>query len=74
MDSMQDYNTNDDDDDKKAKTKSGKAIKDWDCPTCEANNPTDEPIKSGEELRCNYCGNEFLVSFSDTGKMKFKEL
>jgi DNA-directed RNA polymerase subunit RPC12/RpoP len=72
---MQDYgNFHDDDDDKKAKNKSGKAIKDWDCPTCEANNPTDEPIKTSDELRCNYCGNEFLVSFNDSGKPKFKEL
>lgn len=72
---MQDYGSfNDDDDDKKGKGKSGKAIKDWDCPTCEANNPTDEPISNGSELRCNYCGNEYMVSFSDTGKMKFKEI
>jgi|GEM_PF-1899659 len=72
---MQDYGSfSDDDDSKSSKSKSGKAIKDWDCPTCEANNPTDEPIRNGDELRCNYCGNEFLLSFSDTGKMKFKEL
>lgn len=72
---MQDYSHNDDDDDKKSsKSKSGKAPKDWDCPTCEANNPTDEGIANGHELRCNYCGNEFMVSFTDAGKMKFKEI
>ncbi|HYI02447.1 hypothetical protein [Hyalangium sp.] len=70
---MQDHN-NDDDDDKKGKGKSGKGHKEWDCPSCYANNPTDEPIVDGDELRCNYCGNEARVSFTDSGKMRLKEL
>lgn len=69
---MHDYDASDDDD--KGRGKSGKAIKEFDCPTCAANNPTDEPIKHGDELRCNYCGNDFLVSFTDSGRIKFKEL
>ncbi|WP_224245854.1 hypothetical protein [Hyalangium gracile] len=72
---MQSYDFNDDDDGgKKAKTKSGKAIKEFDCPTCEANNPTEEPLSNGFEVRCNYCGNEFAVSFNESGKMRLKEL
>jgi DNA-directed RNA polymerase subunit RPC12/RpoP len=67
-----------DDDDKGKKGKGGhgggKAHKEWDCPSCYANNPTDEPISDAEELRCNYCGNEFRVSFTEAGKMRFKEL
>lgn len=71
---MHDYDAGSDDDDKGKKGKSGKAIKEFDCPTCNANNPTDEPIKDGDEIRCHYCGNDFLVSFTDSGRMKFKEL
>ena len=70
---MQDQNF-DDDDDKERKGKPGKGRKEFDCPTCEANNPTEDPIKDGSEVRCHYCGNEFLVSLSDTGRMKFKEV
>ncbi|ADO71166.1 hypothetical protein [Stigmatella aurantiaca] len=65
-----------DDDNKgsKGKGRSGKPIKEFDCPTCNANNPTDEPITDGVELRCNYCGNDFLVTINDSGRLKFKEL
>ena len=71
---MHDYDAGSDDDDKSSKSKSGKALKEFDCPTCNANNPTDEPIKDGDEIRCHYCGNDFLVSFTDSGRMKLKEL
>jgi DNA-directed RNA polymerase subunit RPC12/RpoP len=65
----------DDDDDKGKKGKSSsKAIKEFDCPGCEANNPTDDPIVDGSEIRCNYCGNEYLVKMSETGRLKFKEV
>jgi DNA-directed RNA polymerase subunit RPC12/RpoP len=74
VDSMQDYGSFNDDDDKGSKSKSGKGHKEWDCPTCYANNPTDEGITDGDEMRCNYCGNEFKVSFTDSGKMRFKEI
>ena len=29
------------------KSKSGKGIKEFDCPACNANNPTEEPISDG---------------------------
>lgn len=64
----------DDDDSKSSKGSKGKGKKEFDCPTCNANNPTDDPISDGDELRCNYCGNDFLVSIAETGRMKFKEL
>jgi transcription elongation factor Elf1 len=70
---MQDF----DDDEgggKKAKNRSGKAIKEFECPSCEANNPTEEPLAQGGEVRCNYCGDEFEVSISDSGKVKLKEV
>ncbi|WP_224367294.1 hypothetical protein [Hyalangium versicolor] len=72
---MHDYDVNDDEgSSKKAKNKSGKLIKEFDCPSCEANNPTEEPLANGMEVKCNYCGNDFLVSYSESGKVKFKEL
>jgi DNA-directed RNA polymerase subunit RPC12/RpoP len=70
--SMEHY---DDDDNKGGKGKrEGKALKEFDCPVCNANNPRDEPIEAGQEIRCNYCGNDFLTSFTDSGKLKLKEL
>lgn len=70
---MQDF----DDDEgggKKAKNRSGKGIKEFDCPGCEANNPTEEPLAQGSEVRCNYCGNEYEVSINDSGRVKLKEV
>jgi transcription elongation factor Elf1 len=64
------------DDDDKPRGPAGKRLKDWDCPSCNANNPTDEfvPEKKGIEMRCNYCGAEYRVTLTDEGRLKFKEL
>jgi len=71
-----DHMHSDDDEDsgKKGKSSGGKALKEFDCPGCEANNPTDEPIVDGSEVRCNYCGNEYQVKVNDSGRLKFKEI
>ena len=53
---------------------SGKAPSDFDCPTCNAHNPTGDPIHDGQELLCNYCGTTFRASLSDTGKLRLKEI
>jgi hypothetical protein len=50
---------------------SGRA--EFDCPTCNANNPTEAIIRDGDELTCNYCGEQWLISLSE-GRMRFKEL
>ncbi|MFP2928827.1 hypothetical protein ACLESO_27245 [Pyxidicoccus sp. 3LG] len=63
-----------DDDEKESKGGGGKALKDFDCPECNANNPLHEALAHGEEVRCNYCGSEFKVSISQEGRVKFKEL
>jgi hypothetical protein len=62
-------------DDDRPRGPAGKKLKDWDCPSCQANNPADEfiPEKKSIELRCNYCGVEYRISFSDEGRIKFKE-
>lgn len=48
-------------------------LRDFDCPSCNANNPCDPPAIDGSELLCNYCGTEYLVRILD-GKVKFKEV
>lgn len=69
---MPSWDDDDDGGDKKALTKH---LKDWDCPQCNANNPSDEDVgKRGVEARCNYCGVEFKITVSDEGKWKFKEI
>ena len=47
---------------------------DFDCPSCNANNPTESALKDRDEVLCNYCGGTFLVRVSDDGRVKFKEL
>ncbi|XXF75844.1 hypothetical protein P2318_22650 [Myxococcaceae bacterium GXIMD 01537] len=53
--------------------KRGKGLTDFDCPSCNANNPADPPISDGGEVMCHYCGSEFRASVSD-GKVKLREV
>ncbi|MFH1811240.1 MAG: hypothetical protein ABIJ09_21050 [Pseudomonadota bacterium] len=52
----------------------GKVFKDFDCPTCNANNPYDEGIHAGDEVRCFYCGQEFRAQVTDAGRLKLREI
>ncbi|GHG74035.1 hypothetical protein [Comamonas sp. JC664] len=63
-----------DDDDKDSGKGGGRPQKDFDCPSCNANNPVDEPLANGDEVRCNYCGSDFKVSANSEGRLKFKEI
>ena len=47
---------------------------DFDCPECNANNPYDDKFGNGDEIRCYYCGGEFLVAVSDSGRLKLRLL
>lgn len=60
---------------KEALAESGgvKGLKDWDCPSCNANNPSDEIASNNDEIRCNYCGTEYRVVINDEGRVKLKE-
>ncbi len=49
-----------------------KKFKEWDCPSCNANNPA-EGVGHGDEVLCNYCGTEFSVKVNDEGKIKLRE-
>ena len=48
-------------------------FKDFDCPECNANNPWDDGFGNGDEIRCFYCGLEFKVEVTDSGRLRFKE-
>ena len=47
-------------------------FKDFDCPECSANNPWDDGIGNGDEIRCYYCGQEFLAQVTDEGRLKLR--
>ena len=47
---------------------------DFDCPDCAANNPYDDGFGHGDEVRCYYCGQDFRVAVSDTGRLRLKAL
>jgi transcription elongation factor Elf1 len=69
------FNNHQDDDELKDEEKANRnKRKDFDCPTCNANNPVDEPYADGTELMCNYCGAEFKVRETGEGRFKFKEM
>lgn len=46
----------------------------FDCPSCNANNPVPDGFKAKEEISCNYCGTTFEARASDEGKLKLKEI
>jgi transcription elongation factor Elf1 len=51
-----------------------KVFDEFDCPVCNANNPYGDGFKVGDEIRCFYCGTEYKVKVTDTGKLKLKEM
>lgn len=50
-----------------------KKWKEFDCPDCSANNPTEDGFYENSELQCFYCGSSFKVSIHD-GKPKLKAI
>lgn len=67
--------TYEDDDDKQlVEQGSGRRFQDFDCPDCNANNPWDDGIGDGDEIRCYYCGQEFLAHVTEEGRLKLKAM
>lgn len=64
-----------DEDEKKGEAGGGTntKFKEFDCPSCSANNPCDPPFGDGDELLCNYCGTEYKVKVSEEGRAKLRE-
>ncbi len=48
-------------------------FQDFDCPDCNANNPYDDSIGDGDEVRCYYCGQEFRADVNDSGRLRLRE-
>jgi hypothetical protein len=66
----------DDDDDKDRKGAdlgTRRRFGDFDCPTCNANNPWDDGFGDGDEIRCFYCGEEFKVLVTEEGRLRLRE-
>ncbi len=64
----------DDDDDKPDDSGKKKKLDEFDCSSCNANNPWPDGLHEGDEIHCHYCGTSFLVRISDEGKLKLKEI
>jgi hypothetical protein len=60
--------------DDSAENPANKVFKEFDCPACYANNPYDEGFRSGDEVRCFYCGQEYKVRVDDSGRLKLREI
>ena len=65
-----------DEDDEKSESSEGSSRRfgDFDCPDCSANNPYDDKFGDGDEIRCYYCGAEFRVTVTDSGRLKLRLL
>ena len=50
----------------------GRRFKDFDCPECSANNPWDDGIRDGDQVRCLYCGQEFTAGVTEAGKLRLR--
>jgi hypothetical protein len=48
-------------------------FKDFDCPTCSANNPYDDGFGDGDEVLCYYCGAEFKAKVNEDGQLRLRE-
>ena len=64
-----------DDESEKEMAKGGVStrFREFDCPSCNANNPAEEPFGNGEQVLCNYCGTEYDVKVSEEGKLRLRE-
>ena len=51
-----------------------RAITEFDCLDCDANNPWPDGVSDGEELRCHYCGAEFMASIKGARKLKLRPM
>jgi len=45
----------------------------FDCPSCNANNPWPDGLHEGEEIHCHYCGTSFLVRFTGGSHTGFSD-
>jgi hypothetical protein len=46
----------------------------FDCPSCNANNPWPDGFENDDEINCHYCGTTLQARVSDEGKLKLREV
>lgn len=68
------FDHDDDLDEGRGKKAASRVPRDFDCPSCNANNPLEAPLRDRDEVLCHYCGSTFLVKLGDDGRARFKEL
>ncbi len=61
-----------DDDESPVAESRARRFTEFECPECSANNPLDDGFGHGDEVICNYCGQELKAQVSDEGKLKLK--
>jgi hypothetical protein len=44
----------------------------FDCPDCNANNPYGDGFGDGDEVLCNYCGEEYRALVSAEGRLRLR--
>jgi DNA-directed RNA polymerase subunit RPC12/RpoP len=65
----------DEDEDKRPDAQgTSRRFQDFDCPDCSANNPWDDGFGNGDEIRCYYCGQEYLAQVTEEGRLKLRAL
>ncbi|HSN92463.1 MAG TPA: hypothetical protein VLS93_14620 [Anaeromyxobacteraceae bacterium] len=64
----------DDESSKGAGEGTARRFQDFDCPDCAANNPYDDGIGDGDEIRCYYCGQEFRAKVTEEGRLRLKAI
>lgn len=71
-----DYDKYEEDEDRRDRERAQAKLlfREFECPSCSADNPTEEPFGNGAEVMCNYCGTEFKATVSEEGKLKLREL
>jgi hypothetical protein len=71
-----DPRSGDDDEDEQSQAAAGsrRRFVEFDCPECSANNPLDDGFGDGDEVLCNYCGQELRALVSDEGKLRLRAL
>jgi hypothetical protein len=59
-------------DDDAAREGAKRRFVEFECPECNAYNPHDDGFGDGDEILCNYCGQELKARVNDEGRLRLK--
>lgn len=63
-----------DDGEEKQENLKKKKFFEFECSSCNANNPWPDGFKDKEEVNCHYCGTSFEIRVQDDGRIKLREI